>query len=136
MKAFAQLYATLDASKRTRDKVAALVDYFQAAHPADACWAVYFLTGNRPRQAVPARSLHEYAAEAALLPQWLFEESYDAVGDLSETIALILPPPLQASAIPLHRWIEERLLPLRKLDDMQKKAPFFHSGVNSIFVSG
>ena len=85
---------------------------------------------------MPARSLREYAAEAALLPLWLFEESYDAVGDLAETIALILPPPLQASAIPLHRWIEERLLPLRKLDDMKKKAPFFHSGVNSIFVSG
>ena len=68
MKLFAQLYATLDQSTRTNDKVAALVDYFRAAHAADACWAVYFLTGNRPRQAVPARALHAYAAEAAALP--------------------------------------------------------------------
>ena len=74
---------------------------------------------------MPARRLHEYAAEAALLPLWLFEESYDAVGDLAETIALILPPPLQASAIPLYRWIEERLLPLRKLDEIAQKEAIF-----------
>ncbi len=125
MKAFAQLYATLDASTGTNDKVTALVEYFQAAHQADACWAVYFLTGNRPRLAVPARKLHEYAAEAAQVPLWLFEESYDAVGDLAETIALILPPPLLVSAMPLHRWIEDRLLPLRKLDDIQKREAIF-----------
>ncbi|MEP7155147.1 MAG: ATP-dependent DNA ligase [Betaproteobacteria bacterium] len=117
MKCFARLYATLDASTRTNDKVAALVDYFRESTAADACWAVYFLTGNRPRQAVPAKKLHQWAAEAAGLPLWLFEESYDAVGDLAETIALILPPPVQATDQPLHTWIIERLLPLRKLDE-------------------
>ena len=125
MKAFARLYIALDSSTRTNDKVAALADYFSAAHPGDACWAAYFLTGNRPRQAVPARKLHEYAAEAAGLPLWLFEESYDVVGDLAETIALMLPPPAEVSSIPLHDWIVARLLPLRRLDDAQKKVAVF-----------
>ena len=122
MKSFAQLYVALDNSTRTNDKVAALVEYFRQAPPEDACWAVYFLTGNRPRQSVPARKLHEYAAEAAGLPLWLFEESYDSVGDIAETIALILPPPATASDIPLHQWIVERLTPLRKLDEAAQKA--------------
>jgi len=125
MKAFAHLYVALDSSTRTNDKVAALVDYFSAAQAEDACWAVYFLIGNRPRQAVPSRKLHEYAAEAAGLPPWLFEESYDAVGDLAETIALILPPPVEVSCLPLHDWIAGRLLPLRQLDDTQKKQAVF-----------
>ena len=122
MKRFAQLYVSLDNSTRTNDKVAALVEYFRATPPEDACWAVYFLTGNRPRQAVPARRLHEYAAEAAGLPLWLFAESYDAVGDVAETIALILPPPKSAFELPLHQWIAERLAPLRKLDEATQKA--------------
>ena len=122
MKRFSQLYVALDNSTRTHDKVAALVEYFRAVPPEDACWAVYFLTGNRPRQAVPARKLHEYAAEASGVPLWLFEESYDAVGDIAETIALILPPPQNASALPLHRWLAERLIPLRKLDEDAQKA--------------
>ena len=117
MKNFARLYAALDASTRTNDKVAALVNYFLAANAADACWAVYFLTGNRPRQAVAAKKLHQWAAEAAALPLWLFEESYDAVGDLAETIALILPPPLQVNDLPLSIWIEQRLQALRKLEE-------------------
>lgn len=117
MKAFADLYDALDASTRTNDKVSALAAYFRAAAPEDACWAVYFLTGNRPRQAVPAKRLHAIAAEAAGLADWLFAESYDAVGDLAETIALILPPPTEASALPLHQWITERLATLRAEDD-------------------
>ena len=122
MKAFADLYTALDASTRTNDKTAALVAYFKMAPREDACWAVYFLTGNRPRQAVPAKKLHEIAADAADLPLWLFEEAYDSVGDLAETIALILPPPEAASAMPLHRWIVDRLGTLRTLAEAEQKA--------------
>jgi DNA ligase-1 len=121
MKQFAELYALLDASTRTNDKVAALVRYFREAAPADAAWAIYFLTGNRPRQAVPSKRLQSFAAEAAGIPLWLFEESYDAVGDLAETIALILPDATQHDDLPLHRWIEERLLPLRSFDEHAQK---------------
>ncbi len=123
MKAFAELYTAIDSTTSTNAKTEAMVAYFSAAQPRDASWAMWFLTGHKPRQAVPTKRLHTWAAEAAGLPLWLFEESYDAVGDLAETIALVLPPPTQAIADePLHLWVEERILPLRDLPEAEQKA--------------
>ena len=113
MKAFAALYRELDATTSSLAKQAALQHYFLSADPADAAWAVYFLAGGKPRQLVPIKSLRSLAREAAGLPEWLFDESYDAVGDLAEAIALLLPPPKQSHALGLAVWIEQRLLPLR-----------------------
>lgn len=122
MKAFADLYAALDETNKTSEKVAALVRYFAAADPADAAWAVYFLTGRKPKQVVPSRRMREWAVEAASVPQWLFEESYHAVGDIAETIALLLPDSGQSTDRPLREWVEQRLLPLRKADEAAQKA--------------
>jgi DNA ligase-1 len=113
VKAFAALYAALDASTATLDKVAALRQYFQAADAADAAWAVYFLAGGKPRQTVPTALLRATACREAGLPDWLFEECYQAVGDLAETIAHVLPPADAAQPLGLAAWIEQRLLPLR-----------------------
>jgi DNA ligase 1 len=113
MKAFAALYAALDASTATLDKVAALRRYFQTADPADAAWAVYFLAGGKPRQTVPTALLRATACREASLPEWLFEESYQVVGDLAETIAHVLPPAADPRELGLALWIEQRLLPLR-----------------------
>ncbi len=79
----------------------------------DAAWAVYFLAGGKPRQTVPTRVLRETARTIAALPEWLFEESYQAVGDLAETIAHILPAPSRHSELGLAVWIEQRLLALK-----------------------
>ena len=123
MKSFAALFTALDSSTRTNAKTAAMVEYFASAAPHDAAWAAWFLTGHKPKQAVPTKRLHIWAAEAAGLPLWLFEESYDAVGDLAETIALVLPSPEGAREdAPLHEWIEERVLPLRGLGEAEQKA--------------
>ncbi|WP_066342125.1 ATP-dependent DNA ligase [Azohydromonas lata] len=115
MRLFAQLYAELDARTATLEKVAALRRYLAAAPPADAAWAVYFLAGGKPRQSVPGALLRATACTLAGIPDWLFEESYQAVGDLAETIALVLPPPasLGGEDIGLAEWMEARLLPLR-----------------------
>ena len=113
MKDFAALYRALDASTASRDKQAALQAYLRAAAPADAAWAVYFLAGGKPRQLVPTKVLKERAREAAGLPEWLFDESYEAVGDLAETIALLLPPPGDAYDLGLAAWVTDHLLPLR-----------------------
>ena len=113
MEAFARLYAELDATTSTNAKLDALKRYFAAAAPADAAWAAYFLAGGRPRQAVPARVLRQIAVQRAGIDDWLFEECYQAVGDLAETIAHVLPPPRTRSAAGLAEWIEQRLLPLR-----------------------
>ena len=113
MKRFAKLFNELDTSTSTRSKVDALKRYLALADAADAAWAVYFLAGGKPRQAINSRVLREFAIDASGLPDWLFEESYQAVGDMAETIALLLPPPTRKSDGTLAFWIEERLLPLR-----------------------
>lgn len=115
MKAFAELYAQLDATTSSNAKLHALQAYFSQAEPADAAWAVYFLAGGKPRQLVPTRLLRELATRQAQLPEWLFEESYQAVGDLAETIALLLPEAGPGSELGLAWWMEEALLPLRGL---------------------
>ncbi|MFO0907412.1 MAG: ATP-dependent DNA ligase [Isosphaeraceae bacterium] len=121
MRAFADLYTALDETNRTSAKVEALVEYFRAAPAADAAWAVYFLTGRKPRQVVPTAKLRLWAAAEANVPEWLFQEAYDAVGDLSETIALLLPESAGSSDLPLRHWVEDRLLPLRNADEESQR---------------
>lgn len=115
MKAFAELYANLDATTSSNAKLDALQAYLMQAPPADAAWAVYFLSGGRPRQLVPTRLLRDMATEAAGIEPWLFEESYQSVGDLAETISLLLPESTYTSEDGLAVWLEEKLLPLRGL---------------------
>ena len=116
MKSFARLYTALDETTATNEKIAALVDYFRNAPPADAAWAVHFLSGRRPKRLVSARNLRAWAAREAALPDWLFDESYHEVGDLAETITLLLPNDGASSELPLAHWIEQRLLRLRDED--------------------
>ena len=115
MKAFANLYAKLDATTSSNAKLAALQGYFLAATPEDAAWAVYFLSGGRPRQLVPTKLLRQLTLFASGLPEWLFVESYQAVGDLAETMTLLLPTSPHTSDESLADWVENRLLPLRGL---------------------
>src|SRR3954454_12500354 len=124
VKAFADLYTALDETTKTTEKVRALVGYFEQAPAADAAWAVYFLIGRKPKQVVPTAKLRAWAAAEAGIPDWLFEESYHAVGDLAETIALLLPSPSASSAtdLPLAHWVERRLLPLRDASEEERHA--------------
>jgi DNA ligase-1 len=116
MRRFAQLYQALDASTATGDKLAALQAYFAVAPAQDAAWAVYFLAGGKPRQVVPTALMRETACAMAGVDDWLFEACYQAVGDLAETIAHVLPPPVaEADELGLAHWVEQRLLPLRGL---------------------
>jgi DNA ligase-1 len=117
MKRFARLFAAIDETTATNEKVAALVEYFRSAPPADAAWAVHFLSGRRPKRLVGSRKLAAWAADEADIPEWLFEESYHAVGDLAETITLVLPDDGASSELSLAHWVEERLLRLRGEDD-------------------
>jgi len=122
VKRFAKLFDELDSTTRTGEKVAAMAGYLASAPPDDAAWAVHFLSGNRPKRLVPVRRLAAWAMELSGVPSWLFEESYQSVGDLAETIALLLPPPDRSSDLSLSRWIEERLLPLSgQAEDVQRE---------------
>ncbi len=124
MKAFAELYESIDRTTATQGKVAALVAYLRDAPPDDAAWAVSFLVGRRPKRLVKSGDLRAWAAEAAGVPDWLFEESYAQAGDLAETISLLVPESEDSSApVSLSYWVEERLLTLSRMDPaLQREA--------------
>ena len=105
MKAFADLFARIDQTTRTTAKVAALADYFATAPDDDRLWTVALFSGRRPKRAVSATTLRDWAADRAGLPLWLFEDSYAVVGDLAETISLILPSPTHGTDHSLTHWI-------------------------------
>ena len=125
MREFARLYAELDETTSTKRKLDALQAYFSKAAPENAAWAVYFLAGGKPRQAVPVKLLRQYATEYAGLDEWLFDECYNAVGDLAETIAHILPAPNLESDVGLAEWIEQRIAPLRGAAPDEVRAALF-----------
>ena len=122
MRRFALLFTEIDRTTKTSEKVDAMVRYFADAPSADAAWAVYYLTGERPKRLIPARRLAEWARAEADVPEWLFDESYAAVGDLAETITLLLPDGTSEEERPLHEWIERTLLPLRDQEESEQRA--------------
>ena len=121
MNRFAALFTALDQTTGTNARVAALAAYFREAPEDDRLWTIALLSGRRPRRAVTATNLREWAAGRAGIPLWLFEEAYPVVGDLAETIALVLPEPQETSDESLTFWINETRA-LRDTDDETRKA--------------
>ena len=121
MKRFARLFAAIDQSTKTTVKVAALAAYFEEAEPLDKLWTVALFSGRRPKRAVTTTRLREWAAEVADVPLWLFEDSYAIVGDLAETIALVLPPKPTEENLPLSHWINA-LRGLSEVEEPERKA--------------
>ncbi|WP_109992745.1 ATP-dependent DNA ligase [Salinisphaera sp. LB1] len=128
MRRFTALYMRLDATTATKPKVAAMRDYFAQAPSADAAWAVSFLCGRRIKRLIAGPKLREWVAEAIDMPMWLVEESYAAVGDSAETMTLLLDEIGSSEAgldLPLHEWVENRILPLKNLSETEQKARLF-----------
>jgi DNA ligase-1 len=126
MKRFANLIELLTRTEPTRDRIRILVDYFSSIPPEDASWAIYLLLGRRPKRLVTSPTLREWALQHAAIPRWLFEESYKAVGDLGETVALIVYSSARDSvqkSFPLSQWVEDRLLPSQRIhaDALRRK---------------
>jgi DNA ligase 1 len=117
MQRFTELYFALDEATKTSQKVEALKHYFAEVPPGDASWALYFLIGEKMKRLIPTAKLRQWAAGAAEIPEWLFDESCKAVGDLAETIALLLPPASGPSPLGLMDIVEQKLLPLRDGDE-------------------
>lgn len=111
----------LETSNKTNDKIAALVDYFSNADDRDKTYVIAMFTGKKPKRPVNTALLRTWATELSGIPPWLFQESYSSVGDLSETIALVLPPPEQVTDRKLHEWITD-LAALNGKTDEEKKA--------------
>lgn len=117
MKRFAALFNAIDQTTKTSVKTRALAEYFEQAPEEDKLWCVALFSGRRPRRAITTTQLRALAAERAGLPLWLIEECHPIVGDLAETIALVLPPPSRASDHSLSYWINM----LRALHDLTQE---------------
>ena len=116
---FAQLFDAIDRTTSTNAKVAAMARYFAEAPPADAAWAVFFLTGRRLKRLVPYAAVEDWTLSATNLPQWLLAECYAVVGDGAETAALVLDqlrPVNEQAVLSLAAWVEERVIALRGMD--------------------
>jgi DNA ligase-1 len=100
MKAFAQLVNILGTSTKTNERLEALSNYFATANDKDKVWVIALFTGRRPKRAVNSTQLWEWCAELTNLPTWLFAECYHSVGDLAETISLVLPEQIFTD----HTW--------------------------------
>jgi DNA ligase-1 len=125
---FAELVTQLGTSTKTNDKLQSLVDYFAIAPDADKVWVIAIFSGRRPRRAVNSRLMREWCTEIINIPDWLFDESYHTVGDLSETLALLLPETKNESQVneSLSYYLE-KFIAIEKEDELIKK----HFIVNS-----
>ena len=124
MRAFSELFEELDTTTSTGLKVAAMKRYFATAAPADAAWATYILSGRRLKRFLGPAILRRWLIEACGLPEWLVDECQASVGDFAETVALLMDTNAASTGaddVPLSRWIEERLLPLRASAESRQK---------------
>ncbi|HYG02150.1 MAG TPA: ATP-dependent DNA ligase [Chryseosolibacter sp.] len=120
MRHFTKLFTDLDQTTKTLGKIKALVAYFEQASDQDKLWAIALLSHRRPKRTVNTNYLAQWANELSGIPQWLFHESYAVVGDLAETITLMLPSAYVPSEFSLTYWIDY-LKSLEQLDVDQKK---------------
>jgi len=120
MRLFSELAVKLGTSTKTNDKLDALIHYFTGADDADKVWVIALFSGRRPKRTVNSTQLQEWCREVTGLPAWLFEESYHTVGDLAETISLLLPEPEEMVDGDLAFYLR-RLMQLGKEDEAIKK---------------
>jgi DNA ligase-1 len=123
MRDFAALFDEIDATGSTAAKVAAMASSLNGRRDASAAWMLYFLSGQRLKRTLSARSLAQWVAQARRIPEWLFRDSYAAVGDLAETIALLMEADAAHASrstmpdVALAEWVEDRLASLRNMDE-------------------
>jgi len=120
MKAFSELFTRIDNTTSTNEKIDALADYFATADERDAIWCVALLSGRTPKRTIKTNELWEWSGELSGLPGWLQAESYHIVGDLAETISLILPAHSNTHDHALHKVMQE-LIDLKEKDDATRR---------------
>lgn len=120
MKHFAELFRKLDETNKTKEKVNALVSYFEKANESDKLWTIALFSHRRPKRTINTNFLRAWASEMSGIPSWLFEESYHIVGDLAETISLVLPHPTEESSYSLTEWID-KIIALKDATEETKK---------------
>lgn len=122
MKQFAELVYTIGTSTKTNEKLQALQEYFANAPAKDMVWVIAVFTGRRPKRIVNSTFLKKLCINICNIPSWLFEECYHTVGDLGETIALLLPEAEKVNATEktLSYYLEHFISILKEPDEIKK----------------
>ena len=120
MRHFADLINALETTNKTNAKIDAIIDYLERAPDEDKVWFIALFTGKRPKRNVNTNYMKEWALEITGLPLWLFQESYSSVGDLGETLSLILPPPQEKIERSLSQWMID-IVDLKDKTEAEKK---------------
>ena len=120
MKNFAQLFLSLDETNKTNEKVKVIKSYLQQVSDDDKINMLALFTGRKPKRPINATQLKEWALELSHIPEWLFKESYDVVGDLAETLSLLIPDVESTETRSLSEWVNE-INKVRTLSDEAKK---------------
>jgi len=120
---FAKLVTNVSTSTKTNDKLQSLVDYFAVAPDSDKVWVIAIFSGRRPRRAVNSRLMRDWCTEITNFPSWLFDECYHTVGDLAETLALLLPETKQQDQInkSLSHYLEVFIQIEKQDEEIRKK---------------
>ena len=135
---FVKLYQSLDQTTKQNEKVQLLVNYFSETTDSDKLWVIALFTGNRPKRIVKISTLKKFACEYTHTPDWLFDESYAVVGDLAETIALLIQhKTTNSNTKSLTHWILDVKL-LANLNEEDQKTTLFQYwdelDNNSVFI--
>ncbi|WP_333851902.1 ATP-dependent DNA ligase [Epilithonimonas sp.] len=120
MKNFAELINALESTNKTNAKIDAIIDYLERTPDDDKVWFIALFTGKRPKRNVNSNYMKEWALEITQLPSWVFQESYSSVGDLGETLSLILPPPTEKIERTLSEWMND-IINLKSKTEIEKK---------------
>lgn len=120
MRHFAELINALEGTNKTNAKIDAIIDYLERAPDEDKVWFIALFTGKRPKRNINTNYMKEWALEITKLPFWLFQESYSSVGDLGETLSLILPPPIKKIDRTLSEWMND-IITLKDKTEAEKK---------------
>jgi len=120
LKTFATLINALDSTNKTGQKLDAIRRFLNEAGDADKLWFLALFTGKRPKRAVNTALMKQWVMEITQIPEWLFLECYSSVGDLGETISLLLPDPDTYTERSLSEWMHE-ILQLHNRTEEEKK---------------
>ncbi|HEX5669318.1 MAG TPA: ATP-dependent DNA ligase, partial [Chitinophagaceae bacterium] len=119
---FAELVNVLGTSTKTNDKLEALSSFFATADDRDKVWVIAIFSGRRPKRTIKTAMMVRWCMDITGLPDWLFAESYHTVGDLGETIALLIPGSENRNEEPLslHHYLFELSLLSQKDESAQE----------------
>jgi DNA ligase-1 len=121
MKKFTELVLSLEQAGQDDEKIEILRAYFKDTPAQDAGWALFLLLGWSSGPLINCQKLQKWATEAMGIPDWLFQESFEAVGDLAETIALLFPDSKSPKPQSLQIWAEQRLISLRSKNESEQR---------------